>query len=46
MRDGRPYCLACFDAIFAEFCDACGEAIGVDEGKESHQCTLAYLETN
>ena len=31
MRDSRPYCLSCFDASFAEYCDACGEAIGVDQ---------------
>lgn len=28
MRDGRPYCLHCFDAMFAEYCDSCGEPIG------------------
>lgn len=33
MRDGRPFCLGCFDAMFAEYCDTCGEAIGVDQGK-------------
>ena len=32
MRDSRPYCLHCFDAIFSEYCDACGEPIGVDQG--------------
>lgn len=32
MREGRPYCLHCFDAMFAEFCDSCGEPIGVDHG--------------
>lgn len=34
MRDSRPYCLHCFDAIFSEYCDACGEPIGVDQGKQ------------
>ena len=34
MREGRPYCLTCFDCMFAEYCDACGETIGVDQGKE------------
>lgn len=33
MRDGRPYCLHCFDAMFAEYCDSCGEPIGVDQGQ-------------
>ncbi|XP_022252525.1 protein prickle-like [Limulus polyphemus] len=37
MREGRPYCLHCFDAMFAEYCDTCGEPIGVDQGQMSHE---------
>jgi len=37
MREGRPYCLTCFDCMFAEYCDACGETIGVDQGQMSHE---------
>ena len=37
MRDSRPYCLHCFDAIFSEYCDACGEPIGVDQGKRKEK---------
>ncbi|PRD32973.1 UNVERIFIED_CONTAM: pk [Trichonephila clavipes] len=37
MRDGRPFCLHCFDATFAEYCDACGDPIGVDQGQMSHE---------
>lgn len=36
MREGKPYCLGCFDNMFAEYCDYCGEAIGVDQGQMSH----------
>ncbi|XP_055621522.1 protein prickle-like isoform X2 [Toxorhynchites rutilus septentrionalis] len=36
MRDGKPYCLHCFDAMFAEYCDFCSEPIGVDQGQMSH----------
>ncbi|XP_035904554.1 protein prickle-like isoform X2 [Anopheles stephensi] len=36
MRDGKPYCLHCFDAMFAEYCDYCSEPIGVDQGQMSH----------
>lgn len=36
MRDGKPFCLTCFDAMFAEYCDYCGEVIGVDQGQMSH----------
>jgi len=32
MKNHQPYCLICFDSIFAEYCDSCGEAIGVDQG--------------
>ncbi|XP_069361529.1 protein espinas-like isoform X2 [Maniola hyperantus] len=37
MREARPYCLPCFDNCFAEYCDACGEPIGVDQGQMSHE---------
>jgi hypothetical protein len=36
MREEKPYCLHCFDSLFAEYCDYCGEAIGVDQGQMSH----------
>uniref|UniRef100_B4MPX6 Protein espinas n=2 Tax=Drosophila willistoni TaxID=7260 RepID=B4MPX6_DROWI len=36
MRESKPYCLACFDTMFAEYCDYCGEVIGVDQGQMSH----------
>ncbi|KAI9583466.1 hypothetical protein GQX74_005214 [Glossina fuscipes] len=36
MRDGKPYCLKCFDTMFAEYCDYCGDVIGVDQGQMSH----------
>lgn len=36
MREGKPYCLCCFDAMFAEYCDYCGDPIGVDQGQMSH----------
>ena len=36
MREGKPYCLGCFDNMFAEYCDYCGEPIGVDQGQMSH----------
>ena len=39
MREGRPYCLNCFDCMFAEYCDACGETIGVDQGND-HFCSI------
>uniref|UniRef100_A0A8C3HU87 LIM zinc-binding domain-containing protein n=1 Tax=Chrysemys picta bellii TaxID=8478 RepID=A0A8C3HU87_CHRPI len=28
MRQSRPYCCRCYQALYAEYCDACGEPIG------------------
>lgn len=36
MREGRPFCCVCFERMFAEFCDTCGEHIGVDQGQMTH----------
>lgn len=36
MRDGRPYCCACFEGLYSEHCEACGGRIGVDEGQMTH----------
>nr|XP_046201081.1 prickle-like protein 1 [Oncorhynchus gorbuscha]XP_046201088.1 prickle-like protein 1 [Oncorhynchus gorbuscha] len=33
MKDGRPYCCGCFDSLYAEYCKACGEHIGVDHAQ-------------
>ena len=33
MREGKPFCVGCFDHLHAEFCDTCGLVIGVDDGK-------------
>ena len=37
MRDGRPYCCGCFENMYAEYCDTCGEHIGVDQGQMTHE---------
>ncbi|KAL7669105.1 hypothetical protein ACOME3_009774 [Neoechinorhynchus agilis] len=36
LRDGHPYCCTCFETLFAELCDTCGDAIGVDQGQMAH----------
>lgn len=36
IRDESPFCITCFDSMFAEYCDYCGELIGVDQGQMSH----------
>ncbi|XP_077983334.1 prickle planar cell polarity protein 3-like isoform X3 [Glandiceps talaboti] len=37
MREGRPYCCRCFESMFAQYCDGCGEPIGVDQGQMTHE---------
>lgn len=37
MKEGRPYCCVCFERMFAEYCDTCGEHIGVDQGQMTHE---------
>ncbi|WAR25952.1 PRIC2-like protein, partial [Mya arenaria] len=37
MREGRPFCCLCFERMFAQFCDTCGEHIGVDQGQMTHE---------
>ena len=36
MRDGRPYCCDCFEVRHADYCDGCGQSIGVDQGQMTH----------
>ncbi|KAM5145872.1 prickle planar cell polarity protein 3 [Mantella aurantiaca] len=36
MRERRPYCRACYERLYSQYCDTCGESIGVDEGQLSH----------
>ncbi|XP_039941856.1 prickle-like protein 4 isoform X2 [Hirundo rustica] len=37
MRSGRPCCRGCFESLFAEPCQACGDPIGVDGEEVTHQ---------
>ncbi|XP_064633288.1 prickle planar cell polarity protein 3-like isoform X2 [Lineus longissimus] len=37
MRDGRPFCCTCFETMYAEYCDSCGEKISVDQGQMTHE---------
>ncbi|KAJ3603015.1 hypothetical protein NHX12_030759 [Muraenolepis orangiensis] len=36
MKEGRPYCCCCFQARYAEYCDSCGEHIGIDQGQMTY----------
>ena len=33
-----PYCLTCFDILFGELCEECGELIGCEVGAIIHEC--------
>ncbi|XP_077190636.1 prickle-like protein 4 [Paroedura picta] len=37
MKGGQPYCCACFESLYADVCQACGEIIGVDSEQASLQ---------
>lgn len=36
MREGRPYCCTCFENLYAEYCESCGDHIGVDQAQMTH----------
>ncbi|XP_043108587.1 prickle-like protein 2b isoform X2 [Puntigrus tetrazona] len=36
MKEGRPYCCTCFESLYAEYCDSCGEHIGIDQGQMTY----------
>ncbi|XP_017270350.1 prickle-like protein 1b isoform X3 [Kryptolebias marmoratus] len=37
MKNGRPYCCGCFESLYAEYCEACGENIGVDHAQMTYE---------
>uniref|UniRef100_A0A8C8RMJ1 Prickle planar cell polarity protein 3 n=1 Tax=Pelusios castaneus TaxID=367368 RepID=A0A8C8RMJ1_9SAUR len=37
MRQSRPYCCRCYQALYAEYCDACGEHIGINQGQMTYE---------
>lgn len=47
MKDSRPYCCGCFESLYAEYCEACGENIGtlhLRNARKSH--SLLFLMIN
>ncbi|XP_030072147.1 prickle-like protein 1 [Microcaecilia unicolor] len=36
LKDGRPFCCGCFDSLYAEYCETCGEHIGVDHAQMTY----------
>ncbi|KAH0618830.1 hypothetical protein JD844_018326 [Phrynosoma platyrhinos] len=37
MKGGQPCCCACFESLYADICQACGEIIGVDSEQATFQ---------
>ncbi|CAF1136286.1 unnamed protein product [Rotaria sordida] len=37
MRQTQPYCLNCFETMYAEYCDTCGERIETDQPQMAHE---------
>uniref|UniRef100_W5LB53 Prickle homolog 1b n=2 Tax=Astyanax mexicanus TaxID=7994 RepID=W5LB53_ASTMX len=37
MKDGRAFCCGCFESLYAEYCEACGENIGVDHAQMTYE---------
>ena len=36
MRDGRPYCCTCFEALYAHYCASCQQQIGLEATQITH----------
>ncbi|XP_044538983.1 prickle planar cell polarity protein 3, partial [Gracilinanus agilis] len=36
MRGSRPHCGACYEARHAQYCDSCGERIGMEQGQMTY----------
>ncbi|XP_035015746.1 prickle planar cell polarity protein 3 isoform X1 [Hippoglossus stenolepis] len=37
MKESRPYCCSCYQSMYAEYCDTCGENIGIDQGQMTYE---------
>ncbi|TWW57061.1 Prickle planar cell polarity protein 3 [Takifugu flavidus] len=37
MGESRPYCCSCYESLYAEHCDTCGEHIGIDQGQMTYE---------
>nr|XP_023675123.1 prickle planar cell polarity protein 3-like isoform X1 [Paramormyrops kingsleyae] len=37
MRESRPYCCSCYESLYTEYCDTCGENIGIDQGQMTYE---------
>ena len=40
LRDEHPYCVKCYEAVFANSCDDCNRIIGIDS--KVRQCVMLH----
>ena len=49
LRDDHPYCIKCYENVFANNCDECGKLIGIDSKvsmiSKLHLYCINYIET-
>merc|ERR1711874_522862 len=50
LRDDHPYCIKCYENVFANNCDECGKIIGIDSKdlsyKEKHWHEACFVCSN
>ncbi|XP_067880489.1 5'-nucleotidase domain-containing protein 2 isoform X5 [Heterodontus francisci] len=50
MKQSQPFCFTCFESLYAEYCDSCGEHIGLVEdwrlGRRNHRLSVPELNGN
>ncbi|XP_077369462.1 uncharacterized protein prickle3 isoform X2 [Festucalex cinctus] len=37
MQECRPYCCSCYESLYAEYCDTCGEQIGIGQSQMTYE---------
>lgn len=43
MKDGRPFCCGCFESLYAEYCETCGEHIGASMARPAGSVTCLLV---
>ncbi|ETE58715.1 Prickle-like protein 1, partial [Ophiophagus hannah] len=46
MKDGCPFCCGCFESLYAEYCETCGEHIGASIDEIKPRSSLYSFETS
>ena len=43
LREDHPYCIKCYESVFANNCDECSKLIGIDSKVSSLSTGLVFL---